>query len=101
MPTKQNGWKVPYWTKTTPGQTQSALINLKGQLDEGSFLQVLEQSDQPETTMTTSTVMQIPQNEEKNLKRGREDATTSARETSYAQPEIRQEKRQKMNPVFE
>jgi len=34
--------------------------------------------------MSTPPVMQNPQNEEKNLKRIKEEATTSARETSYA-----------------
>jgi len=37
--------------------------------------------------------MRTPQNEEKNLKRSREDATTSARETSYTQLETGEEKR--------
>lgn len=80
---------------------ENALIDLERKLDEGSFLQVSNQSDQPKTTMTTPPIMQTPQNEEKNLKRSREDATTFIRETSYAQLETSQVKRQKMNLVFE
>lgn len=63
---------------------ENALIDLERQLDKGSFLQVSKQLDQPERTMSTPPVMQNPQNEEKNLKRIKEEATTSARETSYA-----------------
>jgi len=43
--------------------------------------------------MSTPPVMQTPKNEEKSLKRSREEAITSARETSYAQREISQVKR--------
>lgn len=64
---------------------ENTLIGLERQVDKGSSLQVSGQSDQPKTTISTPPVMQAPQNEEKNLQKSREEATTSAGEISYAQ----------------
>ena len=51
--------------------------------------------------MSTPTILQNPQNEEKNPKRNREGAFSSGMDTSNVQYEDSQSKRLRINPVSE
>ena len=102
---------------------ENTLLDLEKQLDEGSFLQVPEESqvqeeseapnlsdipeksdrpeqskktDRPEATMSTPPVLQTPLNEEKGKKRDREEATPISGPAE--QPGA---KRQRLNPLSE
>lgn len=76
---------------------ENTLFDLERQLDESSFLQVLEQ----EGTMSTPTILQTPQNEENNPKRNREGPSSLGMDTSNVQYEASQSKRPRLNPVSE
>lgn len=51
--------------------------------------------------MSTPPTLQNPLNEEKNLKRNREEATTSGRASSQVYADMSLVKRQRINPVSE
>lgn len=73
---------------------ENRLIYLERQFDHNSFLQVLEQGG----PLKTPHVIQTPLNEEKNLKRSKDEASSSTMETTN--DVIEPSKRLKFNPVF-
>jgi len=77
---------------------ENYLIDLEKKLDEISFVQVPKEK---ERAMSTPPVIQTPQNEQKNPKKSREEASTSPMNTSEAQCETGHSKRQRLNPVTE
>lgn len=74
---------------------ENTLIDLERQFDHNYFLQVLEQGE----PMKIPLVIQTPANEEKNSKRNKEEAYSSAMETTDELFEP--SKRPKLNPVSE
>jgi len=56
---------------------ENTMIDLEKQFDQSSFLQVPEL----EEPMNIHPIIQTPDNEEKNLKRNREEASSSTMET--------------------
>lgn len=91
-------------------QTESQ-VQSESHIEEES--QVQEESEQPylseelgqtsiqQHTMSTPPNLQTPLNEEKSLKRNREEATTSGRATIQTYAETNLVKRQRLNPVSE
>ena len=76
---------------------ENTLIDVKKQIDTGSFLQV-PQLGEP---MNIPPLLQTPANEDRNVKRTREEGSSSAMETTNEQFEISYRKRPKLNPVIE
>ena len=76
---------------------ENTLINVERQSDESSFLQAPELGE----PMNIPPVLQTPTNEDRNPKRNREEASSSAMETTDEQFEINYKKRPKLNPVTE
>ena len=81
--------------ENTVVDVENTLIDLERQFDHNSFSQVPEQGE----PMNIPPIIQTPVNEENNPKRSRDEAYSSAMETTDEL--VEPSKRPKLNPIFE